>query len=373
MSTMLSRRVRLFVLATGVALLPSLPAGGHSGDILAHFAHVTVDGVMSPGEYTGASCTGPINQTAGAVTYTFTICEANDDANDYYAVTINDVTHDVGGGDLLNIFFDNAHDSAVEPCASGTDDWLFMDADALALGDGNYCNPGSGMQFTGDAIFNGDLAVTFKEGVGYTFEFSHPLTSGDPLDYALAIGDTVGFCFAYDDSSNSANTSAFGELQYPAGCLSQAFKGNTTLYGDVRKLNEVDEAVMAILAKLRAVLTQPGPPPSCLRCPPFSLKLEQAEKILERLLSPNPLNSPDVRRLNAAIGDLGAFINEVEASRSKLGRDGATADRLIAQAREIQRDLQALVGKLEHKTGSVFDRSDVLSDGDLRARHPQNS
>ena len=116
MSAMLSRRARLLVLAMGVALLPSLPAGGHSGDVLRHFAHVTVDGVISPGEYAATSCTGPIAQTAGATTYTLDICESNDDVNDYYAVTINDVTHDVGGGDLLNIFFDNAHDGVVEPC-----------------------------------------------------------------------------------------------------------------------------------------------------------------------------------------------------------------------------------------------------------------
>jgi hypothetical protein len=350
MSAMLSRRVRLLVLATGVALWPSLPAGGHSGDVLAHFAHVTVDGVMSPGEYTGNSCTGPLNQTAGAVTYTFTVCEANDETNDYYAVTINDMTHDVGGGDLLNIFFDNAHDGVVEPCQSGTEDWLSMDADALALGDGYYCNTGDGMTFAGDPVFNGDLAVTFTPGVGYTFEFSHPLTSGDALDYALVTGDSVGFCFAYDDQSNPANTSAFGELQYPAGCLSQAFKGNATLYGDVRKLNEFDEALMAILAKLIAVMTKPGPPPTCLTCPPFILKLEQVEKILERVLSENAPNSPDnLRRLSAALGNLGAFINQIEASRNKLGRGGETADRLIAQARDIQRDIQALLGKLAQR------------------------
>lgn len=350
MSAMLSRRVGLLVLAMGVALLPSLPARGHSGDVLAHFAHVTVDGVMSPGEYAASSCTGPIAQTAGATTYTFNICESNDETNDYYAVTINDVTHDVGGGDVLNIFFDNAHDGVIESCQSGTEDWLFMDADALALGDGYYCNPGSGMQFTGDPVFNGDLAVTFNQGIGYTFEFSHPLASGDSLDYALTAGDTVGFCFAYDDHSNPANTSAFGELQYPAGCLSQAFKGKAALYGDVRKLNEFDEALQAILAKVLAIMTKPGPPPSCLRCPPFALKLEQVEKVLERSMSPSTPNSPDnLRMLNAAIGNLGAFINQIEASRSRFGRDGETADRWIADARGIQGDIQAVVGNLARR------------------------
>ena len=130
MSAILSRRFRLPLLAISVALLPSLPAGGHSGDVLSHFAHVTVDGVMSPGEYAASSCTGPIAQKAGAITYTFNVCESNDEKNDYYAVTINDLTHDVTIGDTANIFFDNGHDGVVEPCQSGAEDWLFMDANA---------------------------------------------------------------------------------------------------------------------------------------------------------------------------------------------------------------------------------------------------
>jgi hypothetical protein len=160
------------------------------------------------------------------------------------------------------------------------------------------------------------------------------------------MGDSVGFCFAYDDESNGANTSAFGEVQYPAGCLSQAFKGNAALYGDVRKLNQWDEALQAILAKLRAIKTKPGPPDVCLTCPPFVFELDQVERIVERSLSPNAPGSPDnVRMLHGAIGMLGAFINQLEA-RGRFGRDGGAVERVIAEARGIQRDIQAVLASV---------------------------
>jgi hypothetical protein len=248
--------VSVFVLSIGLAFLAPAPAWSHSGDLLVGFGTATVDGVISGNEYD--SCVGPLGQTAGATTYTVTICETNDESNDYYAIGVNDFTND-RGGDLLTLLFDDEHDGKVIPCEQGVDDLLGVDSVALALGDSNYCDvtPG-GFQFTGDASFDGQAAVTFTGGVGYVYEMSHPLNSGDAKDYGLAIGDTVGWCLAYDDGSNPADSTAFGELQVPAGCVVDAAMAKTGTFGDVQKVNEFWE----LLQELKGLVD------SCEPCPP---------------------------------------------------------------------------------------------------------
>src|SRR5687767_2578607 len=135
-----SSRTRLLTLTTSLAvMLLGVPAKGHVGTPLKNYATATVDGVMSPGEYDSSSCTDPTTRTFGSKTYTFTICESNDEVNDYYAITIDDMTHDTSGfsGDNLALFFDNAHDGVPEPCATGTEDHVFAGAVAPHdLGDG---------------------------------------------------------------------------------------------------------------------------------------------------------------------------------------------------------------------------------------------
>jgi hypothetical protein len=79
-------------------------------------------------------------------------------------------------------------------------------------------------------------AGTFTPTVGYVFEMSHPLNSGDSAggDYALSIGSTVGWCFAYNDFA------FFGGfvLAYPLNCIiftAGRFVGNSNFFGNIAK------------------------------------------------------------------------------------------------------------------------------------------
>jgi hypothetical protein len=341
-----SSRTRSLALATSLAvMLLGVPAKGHVGVPLKNFATVTVDGVMSFGEYDSGSCVGPNNRTFGGKTYTFTICESNDEVNDYYAVTINDMTHDTSGfsGDNLAIFFDNTHDGVPEPCATGTDDHVFAGAVAPHdLGDGWICRGADGfLQIGGDSAFDGDLAIAFDPDTGYTWEFSHPLNTGQSDDYALETGDTVGFCFTYDDVSNGANPHGFGEIQFPDGCFVAAAGGSLEQFGDVRKVTRLEDQLERLLDKLKDMVATEWP--TCPHCPFVFNKLRDARILVERVASA-PRTRGNSNMLRGAHGMAGAFINELSARHSRLGLDSRTVEALIAQARSIQNDINVILG-----------------------------
>lgn len=273
-----------------LALTLSAPAFAHSGDQLSEYGSAAVDGVISPKEY-GDSCIGPVTQPAppGGVqaSYTFTICETNDTENDYYAVQIDDQTNGPVAGrdhdDSLSIFFDNAHDGVIAPgiegvCAPPNEDfiaWFKLTDSFPGFLDLVYCDisPGA-VAFLADgggedpAVQDGTASRAFTAGSGWVYEFSHPMNSGDDDDYSLDIHDKVGWCFTYDDGSNPTGTFPGGEPQYPAGCRSKAFStGSSTGYGDVFKIDALDEA----LERLRALVD------SCELCPPRVLESLRAK------------------------------------------------------------------------------------------------
>lgn len=245
-----------------------------------------MDGVISGNEY-GDSCIGPIDQTAAAVSYQLTICETNDEQNDYYAVRINDLTNPAGE-DSAMFWFDDGHDGTVAAAAEGCP-YGEPNEDQVGwfLGffvDAFYCRQPNQTSFGGDfaSAIDGTGAHTFTQGVGSVFEFSHPLDSGDTDDYSLAIHDKVGWCLTYDDTSNNPPNNpgfAFGELQYPAGCFVDfsnttdgLVRGDTTLFGDVTKLSELDELLEKLNDKLKDIVAV------CKFCPPGP-----RAKLLERI------------------------------------------------------------------------------------------
>ena len=216
--------------------------------ILANYGTATVDGVVADGEY-GEGCFFAPSQSAGGTIYHFTLCETNDDVNDYYAFIIDDLTlptvGDPAGLDGVNLLFDDDHDGSIA-CPHAEDGIGAASEPGPAIIDVAYC--GAFDNFSGDAQIDGSAAFTFSPDVGYVYEMAHPLNSGDPADYALALHDTVGFCAVYLDSANAA-----GEVEFPKNCF-----GDGEQYGDIFKKGKYDD----ILAKLCALVD------SCESCPP---------------------------------------------------------------------------------------------------------
>ena len=144
-------------------------------------------GVPTEGVPGGFGCYTPAAQTIGAVTYSFALCESNDDENDFYAFRIDDPTpgETIGRGgvvlpDRLALLFDDEHDGMVQ-CPKLQDR---MAVEATAQGvtfiDGTYCGAGETENVDGS---NDVVGVgSYTSGQGYVFEF-YPLSSGDAEDY----------------------------------------------------------------------------------------------------------------------------------------------------------------------------------------------
>jgi hypothetical protein len=223
--------VLVILLSFGLGLL-TLPAGnvrGYTSDVLSAFGTATIDGVISPGEY--GSCIGPITQGI----YVFTICETNDNHNDSYAIQINDLTGP-SQDDLAAIFFDNGKGS-IAACGSGVDDLLLVNGTIAnpQFVDANYCaTSGWNLDVFSGGTNDATAAVKFTPGVGYVYEVTHPLDSGDSKDYALTTSSRVGWCFIYYDGPSGTP-----QVQYPSGCFGAGPSVPSTAagFGVVQKLS----------------------------------------------------------------------------------------------------------------------------------------
>src|SRR5215216_3256877 len=84
--------------------------------LLANYGTASVDGVVADGEY-GEGCFFAPSQSVGDTIYHFTLCETNDDVNNYYAFIIDDLTlptvGDPAGLDGVNLLFDDDHDGSL--------------------------------------------------------------------------------------------------------------------------------------------------------------------------------------------------------------------------------------------------------------------
>lgn len=204
---------------------------GHApGVILSAFGTAAVDGAISEGEY--GSCVGPVKSGP----YTFTICETNDRANNYFAIRINDQSNELGTtGDQVWLLFDNMNDGKLADCSKSTpsEDSLWLRSDG-EFTDTYLCSPrpGSLNMGTGEGgSTSGSGKVSFEKGVGYVYEFWHPLSSGDAADYNLSFGNVVGFCFGYSD----ARTTAAGlDVEFPASCNFRGLRGDMSQFGDIK-------------------------------------------------------------------------------------------------------------------------------------------
>lgn len=149
-----------------------------------------IDGVAGPGEWAKARCASiAVNVPAG--TTPGTLCAMNDAVNLYLLVRFARPA-----GDPVNVAsfeFDNDHSGDV---SAGDDivlinpgsNAVFFDDVRIACG-AALCAPSDtdvGGTTDGSGAFLNDGAFT-------TYEFSHPLKSGDTRDFSLSPGDSIDF------------------------------------------------------------------------------------------------------------------------------------------------------------------------------------
>ena len=187
----------LLVLLT--VLLFSSPAKG-----IGAYGTATMDGTISPGEWTGAA-SASFDLGGG---YTGTLLVMNDATNLYLAVTVADDSLQVGAGfpDRVEFQFNNDND-ANGPMAEIGDDELYGFGDYFAdrFAPAPLSSAGDNqVPYTGTV--DGSGAGTHVSGPTEInhFELSHPLDSADnDHDFSLHFGDTVGFRMHYYDGGGS--------------------------------------------------------------------------------------------------------------------------------------------------------------------------
>jgi hypothetical protein len=146
----------------------------------------TVDGSMVAGEWDVADSAD--FTTVGTCDFNGTIWVMNDAENLYIFVMFEEI---VSMGSI-RIMFDNDNDE---------DEWDPGD-DAIYYGwhtDGGFYDKHFS-SWPNDGVQDGEGAAYGIPGLNFV-EFSHPLDSGDPEDFSLAIGDTVGFQIFIDDAT----------------------------------------------------------------------------------------------------------------------------------------------------------------------------
>lgn len=168
-----------------------------------------MDGINSPGEWDDAA-----QISVFAESFEGRLFVMNDINNLYLALSVNDSA--ISDGDILEVRFDNNHDGV----NTIGDDNLFVSLGGL--GDSHFNGESYG---SGDSQQDGVGAVANDNATNF-FEVSHPLNSGDPNDFALSLGDTVGFCIRYfDDGVSTSDTT------HPVDCV---FTVNAQRqYGDI--------------------------------------------------------------------------------------------------------------------------------------------
>ena len=332
-----------------IALLPGIAWAG-SGVTLGRYATSTVDGRLSSGEY-GSSCVGPVRQPSGSKSYRFTICEQNDGKNVYFAISINDPLS--LGFDAPMLWFDNNNDGHVaagDPnggCPAQpapVEDAMSWSIEQSGVYEDSYScftssGPNAGWSLGFDAVTNIDgqgSCVPNPANTAQTCEFSKPLRSGDLDDFSLVPGDTIGWCFTYNDRSNPTNalgTAVPTDVQYPVGCWLDKTAHHDTLSGSTtRYANALIHSDLSILVKTidvqlgRYLLT-------CQFCPPDPTKQLQGELRLTR-------SALAERHRDRAARALRSFVSSIQ----RLVRNGLfpakSADVLIPRARRIIFELE---------------------------------
>jgi hypothetical protein len=269
-----------------VSLLPSAQAHHVGVPTLSGWGTSTVDGVKSSNEYNSPNSCIPSSLTTQQGS-TFQFCEVNDASNDYYYFQINDLTNDAN--DKFYLLFDNNHDGIVSACPNIEDALGIINPPPRPLSspiiDMNYCGQATNPNEPSPSV---DTPVPSAQNVvgawshdavnGFRIEMSHPLISSpqDPQDYALAIGQTVGYCIYYHDVNSPGLI-----FQFPADCYTitdQAVvgvkgAGNASYYADITKVRQQSEGV--------------------------------CDLAIDKTLSPNPLMSPGTATVTLAVTNPG--------------------------------------------------------------------
>lgn len=207
-------------LLVGLVLMGLLAAVGASpglthspGKLRAGFGTPTIDGVRGAGEWAGAA-EAPIFTT---VLPGSALLIMNDAENLYIAAAVTDST--LTDTDSLEIRFDNDHNGVTDE----GDDRVGL-AGNLVFHDRHHEAAAAGWS-TLDAVYNGTGSVGAAGGVSF-FEISHPLSSGDAHDIAVAPGATLGVCVRYFEDGASG-----GGRTFPPSC--QLASNAQSLYADV--------------------------------------------------------------------------------------------------------------------------------------------
>jgi hypothetical protein len=342
------RRLAIACVAVlGAIGLLAPPAWAGSGTTLGGYGTPNIDFQVSPGEY-GSSCVGPTAQTSGGRTYHFTICEENDADNIYFAIQID---HGFSPGfDVPAFWFDSPDDGkvAVDPpggCAAfpaPVEDGFNWDMDQGATyTDLYYCFSDS-LTIGFDGLTNVHGACTPNNtNTSQSCEFSKPLSSGDPDDFNLAPGGTVGWCFTFDDRSNTANAigNIAGDVQYPQHCWLDttsnqgAVEGSAAKYANAKIIGALGALVAEANAKLGKYLA------ICKFCPPDPSKKLQGELRVVR-------NALTAGKRLSAVRALKSFIESTQQFVKARRFPKASGAVLVARARR-------LLERVQHAPSSV--------------------
>ena len=281
---------------------------------------------------------GPVAQASGARTYHLTICEENDAQNIYFAVQI-----DVGyaaGQNVPAFWFDSPDDGKVaagDPaggCAAApapVEDAIDWNMVSPGVYEDNYYCFSNGLAVGLDGQSDGQGGCTINAAnTQQSCEFAKPLSSGDADDFSLTAGDTVGWCFTFDDQANNANAigNFAGDIQYPAGCwLDKANKhgaveGSAANYANAK----IDGPLVALIGGLNAKLGKYLA--ICKRCPPDPTKFLQGELRQVRVALSAGKRSSAVRALKS-------FIKSAQRFSKARRFPGARAAGLVARARRL--------------------------------------
>lgn len=189
-----------FAAASQMNLAPSSPSPGPGPSPLSNTTYPvlsastetppTIDGVMSSGEWDDADTVLVFNGSWA----NSTIYVMNDEDNLYIALLVVDSTF--MSTDSMSVRFDNDHNHVTDEdddkawAYPTTYNDMHFEAAALGWGTSDSQSDGSG---TGG---------TTGSGTNF-FEISKPLNSGDPEDFNLTMGDTVGACVSYFDDGTA--------------------------------------------------------------------------------------------------------------------------------------------------------------------------
>ena len=229
--------------ALSLALLSAPPfAVGHDGTVLSGIGSATIDGVLSTGEWMGASQVTFELTTLGQVHPT-TVLVMNDETDLFVAVVIRNEDYKPSEfgiqGDILTILFDNDHDGGIGLADAEHGDDFVQAQIGFAPGpfspsarDGFHCFPPvctfptvvlSDASFVGGES-NVEIAISHSNPTpgeigDYVYEIRKELNSGDGYDFSLDVGSTVGFLVHFVDTPLGQNGGSPAIWPGPDECL----------------------------------------------------------------------------------------------------------------------------------------------------------